>query len=112
MFIEDYFQLVFDDEVFSIYNVAEMNDNGALNRQGQAGFCDAVVALIDQHSTAVSISNVYARELTCERVARLLVLAGDGCARGLEAFQLNGRNNPIAVEPNVLPCVRERTLGT
>jgi hypothetical protein len=36
MFIDDYFQLVFDEEVFSIYNVAEMDDNGVLIRQGQA----------------------------------------------------------------------------
>ena len=100
VFIHDYVQLVFDEESFSICNVAEMDCQGALIRQGQVGFCDALVALIAQQVTVVSSSNVYALALTFERGARLLVLAGDAGVRGPEAFQFNGRNNLIVVEQN------------
>jgi len=57
VFIHDYLQLIFQDEGFNIYNLAEVERHGVKVSQGQPGFCDAVVSLIGQRVVAASHSD-------------------------------------------------------
>jgi len=100
VFIHDYLQLVFQDEYFNVYNAAEVVWNETTLRQGQLGFCDALVSLIDQRVTSVSVSEPYKLSLTFERGFQFHVLSGDEAARGPEAFEFHGSNNLLVVESN------------
>lgn len=54
VFVHDYIQLVFQDDCFSIYNTAELKQDGNSLLRGQFGFCDALVSLIGLPLTSVS----------------------------------------------------------
>jgi len=69
VFIHDYLQLIFQDERFNIYNLAQVDLQGKKLTQGQSGFCDAVVSLIGQRVTAASHSDTYALRLSSLRCA-------------------------------------------
>ena len=100
VFVEDYLQLVFQDEGFSIYNLSKIEIEEHSMSQGSAGFCDALVSLIGQRITNVTSTNENVLSLSFEKAARLLVLSGEIGARGPEAFQFNGPNNFLVVEQN------------
>jgi hypothetical protein len=77
VFIHDYFQLIFHDEGFNIYNVAEVDHRGVKVAQGEPGFCDAVVSLIGQRVTEVSRSDTQVLKLSFEQGAQLVVRSDD-----------------------------------
>lgn len=101
VFIHDYFQLIFQDEGFSIYNVAEIEHRGMKVAQGEPGFCDAVVSLIGQRVTAVSRSDGHLLNLSFDEGAQLVVRSDNNAVRGPEAFEFSGKNQPLVVEQNV-----------
>lgn len=102
IFIHDYLQLVFQDEVFSIYNVSKLVNDGTELTQGTPGFCDAMVNLIEQHVVGVSSTTEYPLSLMFNNGSQFVVLGGDLGSRGPEAFQYINRNNLnlIVVEQN------------
>lgn len=100
VFIHDYLQLVFQDEGFNIYNLAELELRGVKVTQGQPGFCDAVVSLIGQRVTAASHSDAYALRLSFEEGAQFVVRSDEAAITGPEAFEFNGKNQPPVVEQN------------
>jgi hypothetical protein len=100
VFVHDYFQLVFQGESFSIYNVAKIKIGNDELLQGSHGFCDALVRLTGQHIVAVSRAPEIALSLSFEGGAILSVLAGPEGAQGPEAFQFIGHENRIVVEQN------------
>ena len=100
VFIHDYLQLVFQDESFSIYNLAEVECGGDKVRQGHPGFCDAVVGLIGQRVIEVSCSDAYALRLSFEEGAHFTVRDDDEAITGPEAFQFIGKNQPPVIDQN------------
>jgi hypothetical protein len=100
VFIHDYLQLVFHEEVFSIYNLAEVDLRGVKVTRGQQGFCDAVVSLIGQRVTTASHSDGYALRLSFEKGAQFNVRSDDAAVSGPEAFAFNGKDQPPVVEQN------------
>jgi hypothetical protein len=100
VFIHDYLQLVFQDCDFTLYNPVSYELDGSTLKQGQVGFCDAVVALIDQTAT------VHAKEsgrLTIQfvRGAAIHVPSSGPHTRGPEAWQFNRIGAPTVVAQNV-----------
>ena len=100
VFIHDYLQLVFEDEGFNIYNLAEVELRGVKVSQAQPGFCDAVVSLIGQRVTAASHSDAFALRLSFEEGAEFVVRSDDAAMTGPEAFEFNGKDQPPVVEQN------------
>ena len=100
VFIHDYLQLVFQDEGFSIYNLAEVEQRGVTIRLGEPGFCDAVVALIGQRVADVSRSDAHVLKLSFEGGAQFAVRNDEEAVAGPEAFEFNGKNQPPVVEQN------------
>ena len=100
VFIHDYLQLIFQDEGFNIYNLAEIDHRGVKIAQGQAGFCDAVVSLIGQRIIDVSRSDSHVLKLSFEEGAQFVVRSDDDAVSGPEAFEFNGKNQPTVIEQN------------
>jgi hypothetical protein len=98
VFVHDYLQFVFQDCAFTLYNVPIYSKNAIEFRQGQPGFCDALVALIDQTARAEVLTD------------RLLLHFADGAVvavstsgpdvRGPEAWQFSRLGGPQVVEQN------------
>lgn len=91
VFIHDYFQLVFQEERFTVYNRAAVAEGANLIRQGSTGFCDKLVGLIGQRVVAVTRTDAH---VLCLRFS-------DGAAFQIEvdedrlwpeAFDFTGRN--------------------
>lgn len=95
VFIHDYFQLVFQDASFSIYNEAEIRIGMAVFGQQQPGFSDKLIGLIGKTLTAVSTSPSLA--LTFENGA-VVVVSQTGCAA--EAWQYKSAIGEVVVEQN------------
>lgn len=100
VFVHDYLQLIFQDEGFNIYNLAEVEVHGLKMAQGGPGFCDAVVSLIGQRVTVVSHSDKYALKLSFEKGDQFVVRSDDPAISGPEAFEFTGKNQPPVVEQN------------
>ena len=100
VFIHDYMQLVFQDESFTIYNDAEIIRNGSSLRQGQLGFCDALVSLISQRVTSVAVLEPYKLSLTFENGVKVHVLSDNQAVRSPEAYKFRGANSLWIVEQN------------
>ncbi len=82
VFVDDYCQLVFQDEIFNIYNVAEFFHKGISVRQGESGFCDALVGLIGQRVISVTTTAPEMLLLNFERGACFRLLTDDEGVRG------------------------------
>jgi hypothetical protein len=95
VFIHDYFQLVFQEACFSIYNAAELRQGKSSLSQGQLGFCDSLVSLIGQRVTSASASP--SLSLTFQG-GTVLVVAQSG--QGPEAWQYNSFGELIEVMQN------------
>jgi hypothetical protein len=100
VFVHDYIQLVFQDAGFSLYNTTKLTIDGRDVLQGQPGFADALVALIDLRVVSFSTQTDSILELSFEGGAKLEVLRGEPYARGPEAFQFSAMGGPIVVEAN------------
>ena len=100
VFVHDYIQLVFQDTSFSLYNTTRLTIGKSSVLQGQAGFADALVALIGLRVASVSTQADLALALLFENGVKLQVLRGKPYAQGPEAFQFIAPGSPIVVEAN------------
>ena len=100
VFVHDYLQLIFQDEGFNIYNLAAIQNNGAQFAQGRPGFCDALVSHIGQRVIETSRWDGYVLVLTFERGAQFAVRSDDEAITGPEAFEFNGKDQPLVIEQN------------
>ena len=95
VFVHDYIHLVFQDACFSIYNTAELKQDGHLLLQGQFGFCDALVSLIGLPLTSVSSQPLLSLRL--QGGAEFVVT--EACS-GPEAWQYSSPSSQTVVVQN------------
>jgi hypothetical protein len=100
VFIHDYIQLVFQDDVFSIYNAAEVSVEEAKFSQGRPGFTDALIGLIESRATSVISGTEYSLQIFFEKGAVVTVLRGSAKDNGPEAWQFGSLGGPVIVEIN------------
>jgi len=98
VFVHDYLQLVFQDSTFTIYNTASCSADAGEFRQGQAGFCDAVVSLIDQSARVEALADKLLLRFSGGSVVSVPVSGSD--SRGPEAWQFARLGGPTVVEQN------------
>lgn len=101
IFIHDYLQLVFQDDIFTIYNAAEIQTGEMSIAQGSAGFCDALVALIGQRLESVSTPQTQPLVLQFESGCRFVVPVNGPSGLGPEAWQFGAYHEPVVVQENV-----------
>lgn len=94
-FVEDYLQLVFQDERFNFYDVEEVASDQRLLTRGQPGFCDALVDLIGERAVSVALGDT--AELTLVFDGGSALRARQGSATGPEAWQFCGADGQIIV---------------
>ena len=100
VFIHNYLQLVFQDCGFTLYNSVSYELGGSAIEQGDPGFADAVVSLIDQ-TALVSLGVGSMLTIQFDGGARVRVLASGPGIRGPEAWQLNRIGEPGVIAQNV-----------
>lgn len=98
VFVHDYLQLVFQDHAFTLYNIATCSTSSGDFRQGQPGFCDALVSLIDQTARAEALPDTLLLHFSSGAVVSVPI-SGSG-ARGPEAWQFGQLGGPTVVEQN------------
>ena len=97
VFVEDYLQLVVQEERFSFFDVVEAASDRRVLPRGQPGFCDALVDLIGERAASVAVDD--ARELTVVFGSGPALRARQGSGAGPEAWQFNGPDGQIIVRP-------------
>lgn len=97
VFVHNYFQLVFQDSGFSIYNAATLYSNGVSLLQGQPGFCDRLVGLIGQALLAADAPDDSSLVLTFQDGSALTVVSA---GPGPEAWQYNSLGCSTVVAQN------------
>ena len=90
-FMHDYFQLVFQEERFTVYNKVAIADGENVIRQGSVGFCDKLVEFIGQSVVAVTQTDAYVLCLRFSGGATFQVEADQG-PLWPEAFDFIGRS--------------------
>jgi len=100
VFVHDYLQLVFQDERFSIYNLASVTSGRMTHSQGQAGFADVIVSLIGQRVVSATESPESLLSLTFEGGAHVVVPRQGAAVRSADAFQFNGKDHQFVVAHN------------
>ena len=101
VFIHDYLQFVFQEDILTIYNRAEVQMGGKTIEQGGTGFCDALVALIGRRIVSVSGQAAEPLIVALDNGARFVVRSVAAAARGPEAWQFTSPNRPLLVRQNV-----------
>lgn len=94
VFIDDYFQVVFQDERFSFYCPVEVRSDDRRLTQGQPGFCDAAVELIGERATSVVVGKDGDLTIAFSSGAGLLARPSP-LDVGPEAWQFNGLGGHI-----------------
>ena len=98
VFVHDYLQLVFQGRAFTLYNLATYSNGSIELRQGQPGFCDALVSLIGQNARADALADSLLLQFSNGSVVSVPVSGAD--ARGPEAWQFGQVGGPYVVEQN------------
>lgn len=98
VFVHDYLQLVFQDSAFTIYNLATYSADSTQVRQGQPGFCDALVSLINQNVRTEVLGDKLLLHFSSGAVVSVPVSGPD--TRGPEAWQFGRLGGPYVVEQN------------
>ncbi len=98
VFVHDYLQLVFQDRVFTLYNVATCSTGSGDFRQGEPGFCDCLVSLIDQTARAEALPDKLLLRFSNGAVVSVHVSRSG--VRGPEAWQFGQLGGPTVVEQN------------
>lgn len=98
VFVHDYLQLFFQDCAFSIYNLATYTAGDITLTQGDAGFCDALVALIEQAARVEALPGKLS--LHFDKGAVVSIPSTDETIRGPEAWQFSRLGGPTVVEQN------------
>jgi hypothetical protein len=91
VFIHDYFQLVFHEERFTVYNRAAVEDGANIIRQGTTGFCDKLVELTGQRVVAATRTDGYVLQLRFSGGASFYIEENRDPSWP-EAFDFIGRN--------------------
>jgi hypothetical protein len=99
VFIHNYLQLVFQDSAYTLYNLATYSRGGVAIEQGQPGFCDALVALIDQRAE-VHYHSESGLVIQFVGGASVTVPSSGPNTRGPEAWQFGRMDGPYVVEQN------------
>ena len=100
VFVHDYLQLVFQNEIFTIYNTAEVSEADHSHVQGQPGFADALIGLIEKRATSVVSRTKYSLQIEFQNGATVNVLRTAANAAGPEAWQFRSLGGPVVVEAN------------
>jgi hypothetical protein len=100
VFIHDYVQLVFQEARFTLYNEVTIAINEDSVAQGQVGFADALVGLLEQKVETAGSTAVHALVLSFEKGAIVRVLRRDLHNPGPEAFMVHTDDGSIEVEMN------------
>ena len=100
IFIHDYVQLVFQEARFTLYNEVTIAINEGLVAQGQVGFADALVGLLEQKVESASATALYSLELSFEQGAVVRVSRYDIHNPGPEAFMIHTDDGGIEIEMN------------
>jgi hypothetical protein len=100
VFIHDYVQLVFQETRFTLYNEVTVVINEGSAAQGQVGFADALVSLLEQKVEIAGSTALYALELSFESGAVVRVLRRDLHNPGPEAFMVHTDDGSIEIEMN------------
>ena len=100
VFVHDYLQLVFQNEIFTIYNTAEISVADHNHVQGQLGFADALISLIENRATSVISGTEYSLQIEFQNGAAVNVLRMAANAAGPEAWQFGSLGGPVVVEVN------------
>jgi hypothetical protein len=101
IFVHDYLQLVFQDDIFTLYNPAEIRCAETQISHGSPGFCDALVALLGRRVTSVSVDHAEPLILSFENGTRVIVPVSGPSARGPEAWKFGKTNGAVVVQENV-----------
>jgi len=94
VFVEDYFQLVFQDQRLSVFGQALLSTGGVDVGLGEPGFYDALVQLIGQQADVISASSPVVLALAFQGGTRLQVIDNGASP---EAFALHDENGRIIV---------------
>jgi hypothetical protein len=98
VFVHDYVQLVFQDCAFTLHNLATLTVGGVVLTQGEAGFCDALVSLIEQPARVEASSGSLSLHFSGGAVVS--VATSGAMVRGPEAWQFCRLGGPAVVEQN------------
>ncbi len=98
VFVHDYVQLVFHDSGYTLYNRATYRNGSLVVQQGEPGFCDALVGLIN-YPASVECSSTQL-ELRFVTGASISVPNSGPDARGPEAWMFSQLGGPTVVEQN------------
>ena len=100
VFIHDYFQLVFQGETLSIYNQASLRHGASVLVSGEPGFCDALVALIDQKAKSAASRPGVLLALEFTSGAELHVHTSSASQGQVEAFIFVSQSGELVVGQN------------
>ena len=98
VFVHDYLHLVFQGQAFTLYNIVTYSTVSGDFRQGQPGFCDSLVSLIDQTARAEALPDKLLLRFSGGAVISVASSGSD--ARGPEAWQFSQLGDPTVVEQN------------
>ena len=98
VFVQDYLQLVFQDCCLTVYNLATYSSVSGELRQGEPGFCDALVSLIDKTARVEALADKLLLHFSGGSLVSVPVSGPD--TRGLEAWQFSQLGGPTVVEQN------------
>lgn len=98
VFVQDYLQLVFQDCCFTVYNLATYSSVSGELRQGEPGFCDALVSLIDKTARVDALAGNLLLHFSDGALVSVPVSGAD--ARGAEAWQFSQVGYATVVEKN------------
>lgn len=98
VFVHDYLQLVFQNCAFTIYNLTTYSKATTVFRQGDPGFCDALVSLIDQTARVEAQDESLLLHFAGGAVVSVPTSGPD--TQGPEAWQFGRLGGPYVVEQN------------
>lgn len=98
VFVHDYLQLIFQDCAFTLYNLATCSTGSGDFRQGQSGFCDALVSLLGQTARVEALSDKLLLHFSSGATVSIPISGPD--TRGPEAWQFGQLGGPTIVEQN------------
>jgi len=100
VFVHDYLQLIFGEDVYCIYNRLELNAGTRVLQSGQPGFADALASLIGQRIKAVADEPGAVLDLIFGNHHVLRILKGVENESGPEAYNYFARGGFFVVQQN------------
>jgi|SRR5690606_10348054 len=101
VFILDYVQLFFGENVFTFYNDPIITENHHSKHRDTPGFCDKIVNLIGLCISQISVAESGALTLCFSQNLSIFVPTENSNTEGPEAWQFSEANGQIWVQANV-----------